>query len=223
VAIAIVFLVLGFILGLMGSLMLFYSQFRRSIAGYRVNMVVKATRDITKEQLRVNPYTSFFCDKYRFSLGVIIDAFTNPAFACSREFLKGQASRRGPWPRLIDSVETDRWQRFADHVRPVIDDINTYTFLGFIGPAIPSLARLKALSDLCREIENVVGSLDGGCEAGIVEIDSEGQIVPIAVERLIGVDEQSRERLRRGQDGIYEDYAKLARAWERWYACCNVL
>lgn len=92
-------LLLGFVLGILASILaglrLSFLQFKYSTAGFRVQSVPEATRHFANRSNN----TSTLRNKYRYSLGVIIDELQN-------------------WPKdntqfpLVAQLNGDRWQRF---------------------------------------------------------------------------------------------------------------
>lgn len=171
----------GFVLGIFASLIagvwMARIQFKASTAKYRVDMVTNATRDIFAQR---TSYLGPLRDKYRYSLGVVVEAL-----------VKGFGSEGwredGPWPLLFPapdenatdkSCETDRWDYFDRYVRPVLTDINVYSFLARVGhpskvlrfrPDLP-LRELDCLTELCHRLEDVVGELDAACEATKIQV-----------------------------------------------------
>ncbi|MCC6613690.1 MAG: hypothetical protein IT320_09450 [Anaerolineae bacterium] len=171
------FVLIGFVLGILASIAagvrLSFLQFKSSIAGYRVQMVTDATLRIHDATIE-DSYVGTLLDRYRFSLGVILEEL-------EQKFGRSDFNNDGGWPLLIDYDESetkkDRWWRFIHFVRPVIDDINVYAFVaGF--PRQPLLhfffgwlydrailLRLGKLTELCHQLETVVGELDAAFEA----------------------------------------------------------
>jgi hypothetical protein len=120
--------IFGILTSLVASLFITIKQFGDSTAGYRVQMVIEATRELTANR----PHTSPLRDRYRFSLGVIIDDL-HQSFPPNKGF-----PANGPWPPLVhngnkcedDGKQGDRWDKFERYIRTVIEDINVYSFLG---------------------------------------------------------------------------------------------
>jgi hypothetical protein len=190
----------GALLGFVLSIALVYLQFRSSIAGRRVKWVKEATGKIisTPRDRRGPPR-----NRYRFSLGVIIDDFDH---AWQNGF-----NSQGDWPALADS-EKDRWERFREHIRPVAEDIDSYTFLGIFFFLLPGLGRLRKLEKLCIHIEEVVMLTDAACEPegeqeAVIEF-RQGRIFPSAGEK----DEKGKLKL----EELKEGYSGLYKAWREW-------
>ncbi len=156
----------GVFTGIIANGLFMYSQFRNSIAVYRLRDVVEATRQL-KVWHRENRSKSALRDRYRFSLGVILDDLMNPAnkqhlvtwhFAFEWNERDATKEKQG-W-------EKDRWAKYLTHVRPVFEDVHTYSFLGVLGAAIPDARRLHQLSELCRKFEIFTGLLDACFDSG---------------------------------------------------------
>jgi len=136
---------LGVIGSVIAALILIWIQFRYSTAGYRVDKVREATEKITAP----NADTSLLRNKYRYSLGVIIDDL--------HQSFKNGFNERGPWPALVDNGDEcepieanksgDRWDKFNRYIRPVVEDINTYSFVGLLQLS-SSLRQLRLLTIL---------------------------------------------------------------------------
>src|SRR5262245_26425294 len=96
---------LGAILSFALSLLWPILQFRRSIAGYRLNAIVDATRLF----LKIDHDTGAPRDKYRFSLSALIDDLAHTDDTGHRP--------DGSWPSLIDDTSGDRWAKFLREIR----------------------------------------------------------------------------------------------------------
>lgn len=139
-----------FVLGYYLSTLVIYHQFKDSIGGHRVVDVARATHEFTQP----NPNTSVLRNRYRYGLGVIIDDLRQ---------MDEQGLKEGKCPLLIDK-DSDRWERFDKYVRPIMNDINAYSFLAVYSPLSPLLRQLDSLTNLCRAIEIVVMELDAAFE-----------------------------------------------------------
>ncbi|MBN1964797.1 MAG: hypothetical protein JW910_09130 [Anaerolineae bacterium] len=173
-------LLLGFCLGILTNVLaapiVLYWQFSSSIAGYRVKHTVQATRDIVDQLEQADTYTGTLQNKYRYSLGVMIDAM-------AQDF-RGGFAPDGPWPLLIakpnpDKPNSDRWERFNKYVRPVMEDINAYSIIGWLH-FIPLLNQLRILVELCTQLENTFSEIDRVLQyqGNLIRID-EGGISPV--------------------------------------------
>jgi hypothetical protein len=190
--------ILGIFAGLIATIVIIYLQFGRSIAGHRVKHVVAAT----KEFLRTPANTGATRNKYYYSLGVLLDDMHDIDS-------NGIKSSTGKWPLIADSIE-ERWARFNKYIRPVINDINAYSFLGsFRWLGLPLMRELHALTNLCREFEKVVSALDAGFQNPAIVAMSEGGI------SLIG------ERNDPRAIAITDAYKELAAVWDQWIKCCE--
>lgn len=186
------FLVLGVIFGFFANALVVYWQFRGSTAGHRVGWVADATRELETPS-KTGPPRS----KFRYALGVIIDDL--------RKMQEDGTKDDGKWPLLAGNK--DRWERFNKYVRPVLDDINNYSFLGWKGFFfLPRSRQLRNLAKLCVQIEDVVMRIDAACERPAVAEIIDGGISPID-----GVaDEDGRLQL------LEEGNIELYKAWQRW-------
>jgi hypothetical protein len=174
---------LGFIVGILINVLFTYWQFKDSLAGNRVKMVAEGTREIIAKLRSSDSYPGQLRNKYRYSLGVIIDDLS--------KMRSGGFKDNGKWPLLVDNVDVDHWSRFIRYVRPVVDDINPYSVLaGFRDLRLPLLGELHALINLCWQLEIVVSELDAAFEnPSVVEL-SAGGIAPIK-----DIDEEMRARV----------------------------
>lgn len=228
--------ILGFIFGLTGNVVMLMAQFSSSIAAYRVNGVTDATRQITSANER-GEYTGVLTDRYRYSLGVLIDEFTKQCF--KETFMAGHTLDEAIWPCLVDydsrrptSAEkmagVDRWARFERYVRPVVNDINDFALLYFVGQMVDpfrflgisrrclSLVRLQALGKLCREIETTVGLLDGAFEKGVVYLSEANHVTPVNLDDMCFVDQNTKTQHRAHQESLFDSYRQLSLAWVAW-------
>ena len=210
---------LDFILGLLGgfaanvvvSMAFAVAQFRFSMAGYRVQRVAEATREICGSSNRAR-----ICNKHRYSLGIIIDrleqtfgrngSFKSSEWPCLVHYARGT---QGGMPQIADrdgtaNPKADRWDLFNLYVRPVIEDIDSFSYIGRYLCFSKIFRQLKALTKLCTCLENVVCEFDAAFGAGLV--------------KLVMVN--SRVVIRPTSPGdvaqLEEEYCKLYRAWRKW-------
>ena len=131
--------IVGFVLDVVLSLILSLDQYW-GYTGNRVKKVVAATREIIEAKGR-----SRLRNRYRYSLGVIIDILD--------QIWKGDNFKRDAWPCLVNFADdangrlciadqegkpdpkADRWDLFNRYVRPVIEDISNFSFIGRYGLA----------------------------------------------------------------------------------------
>lgn len=189
-------LLLGFLLGILASIFagvrLSFHQFRYSTAGYRVDMVAEATSRLVrlKDGQAKDMSTGMLRDKYRYSLGVILDELV-------QTFHNSEFAADGPWPLTIDIVDetkgnensectyqgSDRWGRFNNYIRPVMTDINVYVFVARFPRPFDWIydkrlvRRLGNLAELCQQLETVVGELDAAMDANPAAIRSDGRAI----------------------------------------------
>lgn len=142
---------IGFLASFLVGQALTYWQFNKSIAGYRLNKVILATREIIKTKASKS-YTGPSRNRYRYSLGVIIDGLIGTYG--TKEIKK----RKDLLPPMIHE-EGDGWETFNKYVRPVLNDLNAYSFIGSL-IFIPKMRKLKTLIALCEQFENITGELD---------------------------------------------------------------
>jgi len=142
ILINIVFLLVGAAIGFFCNIIVgwdfSYKQFLSSTASHRIQMVIKATKDIIATPLEDYVKRSRLRDQYRYSLGVMIDDLTKAFGRAETSF-----NRNGPWPLLVpyneerpqdpmkgnDGKPLDRWHQFNKYVKPVVEDINPSSFL----------------------------------------------------------------------------------------------
>ncbi len=195
----------GYLIGFLTSVYLVYWQFKRSTAGFRLTNVVKATRVITLKLEDPNDnYTGTLQNKYRFSFGVVIDW-------CSTTFGTHRISKvPGHFPPLVD-INTDRWGKFKLYVRPVIEDLNPYSFLGWL-PFSRRMKQLRTLVLLCNAIEAVVMELDA-----VVQIDqNKGTSIVKAENPGFTINIQGNESHKVEIDLLLAKYEELELAWHKW-------
>lgn len=197
---------LSVLLGYIYAIKISIAQFESSTAGYRLQQVVEATQRLI-ELRRQSPdsYAGSLRNQYRYSLGVILDKLT-------QEFMEERFDENAPLPALINA-EGDRWKRFNDHVRPVIVDINVYTFLSRSLFAkrfnSKSMGRLETLTKLCTQMETIVSLLDYAMEGKQPILRFENRKLSFTGQG----DEKARER-------IIEEYKKLHGIWQCWCRLC---
>jgi hypothetical protein len=179
-------LIVGALLGVISTFVLFVLQFRASIAFRRVERVAQATNEI----LALVGRSAALRDIHRYSLGVVIDK------------LRSFNGNGPPWPCLIELNSKDRWDLYNNYVRTVVEEITPYAFLGRWLPrsAWLRLSQVYALSRLCDQLETISGLLDGAVEEGAIEINKE-LVTP--KNELYG-------------DTLKAAYRKLYDRWEIW-------
>jgi hypothetical protein len=190
------------------------NEFSSSTASYRVDQVIEATQEILQTK-----YRSRARDRHRYSLGVVIDHL-------EQVFGKDDGFRKNEWPCLVHHTQdeqpllanrdgtandqADRWDFFDLYVRPVVDDINGFSFIGKypIFPRIHKKTRqLKALTKLCTDLEIVVRELDAAFETKTkVRF---GRVLGKVVIQPVDSSDESIGRLR-------EAYRSLYKAWCEW-------
>jgi hypothetical protein len=183
----IILLIVGALLGIVVSFILFVLQFWASVARRRVERVAQATNEILANARRSGPLRNI----HRYSLGVIIDDL---------RYFNGTP----PWPCIIERNSNDRWDRYDKYIRPVVEEITPYAFLG---RGLPSwawpqtLQRVYALSLLCDQLETVTGLLDGAVEEKAIVI--ENRLITQVLNDLY-------------DDKIEAEYRTLYDRWETW-------
>ncbi len=127
-------------------------QFHQSTAGYRIARVIEATLLALDSQTNRPEVDATLASKYRNSLGPIL-LWLALTFDVSDD-LSSTAMPRGP---RFPNEPT--WEAYDMHVRSVLMDINTNSFIGWL-PGIPNVKRLIALQTLCFRIEELIGAAD---------------------------------------------------------------
>jgi hypothetical protein len=194
-------LLVGFLLGVYGSIVVVYVQFRNSSAGNRV----KQAKEVTKAKLKMKreDYDGYLRNQYRYALGVLI------CDLASKDDEKGFEA----WPTLINEdklgSENDRWDKFNHYVRPFVGDINAYAFLGAYRylPFFDLLYELYWLTNLCYKVEVTIALIDASMETPKAINFRRNQFVAIKVDdpRYIAVS--------KAFDDLYE-------AWRKWKIIC---
>jgi hypothetical protein len=209
--------ILGILLGLVTSatvgLKLALDQFSSSVAHYRVKKTAEATKEIFDKP---KSERSSLRDRYRYSLGVIIDELEQ-TFGKNYDFGKVEE-----WPCLTDYDEKkhqfdgDRWNRFNKYVRPVIEDVNSSSFVGkyrLIRYFSEDLRQLNALTIFCNCLENIVSELDAAIEAKLIELNDNNRIIP-----------QSSTNSGTGSiQRLNKEYQHLHAAWCEWLRVAGIL
>lgn len=213
-----------------------HSQFLSSIAGHRINMTVKATVEIINSPRKNSDQRSRLRDKYRYSLGVIIDIL-------ERSFGKDAFSTEGPWPCLTEvnkenltenplkndkGEDIDRWRYFDNYVRPVVQDINSYSFIGksrwlrLSRRRRETINQLDKLTQLCNQLEVAVSVLDAALEQkSLVEFYQEGSEVMIKPKLMID-GEEWKDHEKGVVRNLIDEYNKLHAAWIEWLRVSNL-
>lgn len=196
----------GFAMSLVASYWIIYEQFEHGVGGYRMSVVAEATHKFHEEFKKPagTRITSPIRDKYRYGLGVIIDDLEAMDEHGYKDFGKKVC------PCLAENG--DRWGRFNDYVRPVVDDINAYSFLRKFSSTAAPLLQLGALMDLCIQIEVVVMHLDAAFDeappiAAWKEVPEQGSGEHIVI---VGDTTDSRVVV------LNEEFVKLKGAWGAW-------
>lgn len=191
-------LVAGLAIGILGNLILIYRQFKNAVAGYRIRQIAEATKYFVETpKKKVN--TGFLRDKYRYSLGLVIDELSSN----NSDFLEDK------WPLLVG--ERDRWERFNEYVRPAMDDLDTYAFLGAYSIlGFYDLRQLNLIIKLYRQLETLVGLLDGAYEIGSIEIINGSRVTPTKDTNGPLIEEIRRE------------YKNLFKLWDDWLKLNNI-
>lgn len=197
----------GYAIGFGVSVYLLYWQFKRSTGGNRITNVANATREIiNKLQNTSDSYTGYLQNKFRFSLGVPIDW-------CGKTFgaPPNLPTKPNHYPPVVDLGGVDRWKKFRDNIRPVIEDVNPYSFLGWI-PFNRRLKRLRKLVILCNAFEDVVMELDA-----VIQIQENNNIVIVKAEDPgFVIETQAHPAHKIAIEALLNKYAKLEVAWQCW-------
>lgn len=204
----------GLVTDILVTLWASLNEFSSSAASYRVNRVVEATQEIVQIGHR-----SRSRDRHRYSLGVIIDHL-------DQTFGKDDGFKENEWPCLVHHTQdaqppladrhgtandkADRWDFFDLYVRPVINDINGFSFIGRY-PIFPyfykKIRQLKALTKLCTHLETVVRELDAAFETKTMV--RFGRVSGKVVIQPVNSSDEDIGRLR-------EAYRSLHTAWGEW-------
>lgn len=219
----------GFIGGVLSdfgvSLALSYHGFLHSTANYRLEKTLEATKKMIESPEDRSPLR----DEYRYSLGVIIDHleqvwekddFKDDKWPCLVNFKEDENGR----PYLTDrnqkrGKDADRWDWFDQYIRPVIVDVNAYSFLGrqrlvhcLFGWLFRSFSekidQIDALTKLYKQLETVVGKFDAAYEVDLVKPAKAGERVVIRP-----TSEPDPKGLR---EALRKAYYDLYHAWREW-------
>lgn len=155
---------LSIFIGVLGSFIVawvfFYMQYNKSTAAYRIRQIEEATKKIinAKKKNGENREIAMLRNHYRYSLGVVLDRIT-------KTYLNSSSSLEYPYPNFIDYDEDgkgnrscDGWRFFIERIKPVIDDINQYSFIGWM-PS-PYHKRLKIIVNICYQLQKIVETHD---------------------------------------------------------------
>lgn len=155
--------------GIVGSVIILWIQFKRSINNHFLEKIEMATNELLKEfKNPKNPKRSALRNIYRPYLSVIIDRLFNTygGGGLTSKYENGIQLH----PCLIhykinpDTNKTeDRWHTFNLYIERLISPLNSYVFLASI-PCIKKMKKVKkieALALLINQIELIVGIHDG--------------------------------------------------------------
>jgi len=208
--------IVGYCIGFLSSIYLIYLQFQKSTSGYRLSNIIIATKEITsKLQDKNDKYVGTLQNKYRFSLGAII---ARMATTFGTKYIPKQPGYY-PWLITIRRIDNpidgnpwaDRWIEFNTYVRPVIQDINSFAFLGWL-PVGNRMKQLKALIKLCNKIETVVAELDAVKQ---IDINQKIEIIkPDSPGYTLHID--GNEQYINEYKQLIKVYGELEIAWLDW-------
>lgn len=154
---------LSLFIGILGSFIVawvfFYMQYNKSTAAYRIRQIEEATKKIidAKKKNRENREIAMLRNNYRFSLGVALDRIT-------KTYSNSSSPLEYPYPNFIDYNEdekgnrSDGWGFFLGRIKPVIDDINQYSFIGWM--PFPQRKKLKIIVNICYQLQKIVETHD---------------------------------------------------------------
>jgi len=208
----------GIVAGTIVGLLFLSYEVRFSTAVYRVGKVAEATRNIVNTNSRGE-----LRNEYRFYLAVIIDRL-------DRTFGKVGKFERDRWPPLVHHTdeeqpqlanrhnqpdpEADRWDFFELYIRPVAEDIGRFSHVSKYPCLWKTIQQLRALTNLCNELENVVCRLDAAFEAkGLVELKKVDDAV------IVRPTPSANKRV----DGLRKSYEGLHTAWREWLHAVGVI
>lgn len=197
--------ILGFIASFTGGVLLIYWQFSKSMAGYRLVKVEEATKSITNEYKSANSYTGTIKNKYRYSLGVLIDLLTKTFGA------KGIPKSNDQYISMLKE-EGDGWEFFNFYVRPVINDINQFSFIGWL-IILPKMKKLKYLLNLCKQLENVTAELDS---IRLYARNNNLKILSIQENYILKINSQNDASANAKIEVLKNEYNKLEKYWNYW-------
>lgn len=197
-------IILGVFGGFVASLYILYLQFKRSTAWFRLINVINSTKEIVA-LAKSNQYSGYARNKARYSMGVPIDCIAQ----CYKETFQEKISDR--YPNLTPIVG-NRWEDFNLYVRPVIEDINPYSFLGWI-PLSTKMKQLQNLVNFINLIENVVASLDV-----VIQIQENNNIVIVTTNNGpgFGIAMTGNTGFDTEINTLLQHYRELEKQWYNW-------
>lgn len=202
--------IVGYCIGFLTSVYLIFLQFKKSTAGFRLEHICIATKEIVaKLQDKNDSYTGHLQNKHRFSLGVLIDW-------CATTFGTNTiAKKQGHFPPVVD-LNSDKWHKFELYIRPVVQDINSYSFLGWL-PFNKKMNQLKAIVKLCNAVEEVVAELDS-----IIQIQINKKIKIIEPDDPgFRINEKDNSQYNSEIQSLLLKYKELEISWYNWLKCVN--
>ena len=109
--------------------------------------------------------------------------------------------------------KADRWALFDEYIRPVIKNINNFSFLGIHDLArhlFPKskICQLNALTELCSRLRAVVSEFDAVYDSGLVRMVKANND-EIVIQPVSNANPQDVEQLRKA-------YCELYKAWNEW-------
>ena len=136
---------------LIGRIILLF-QYKQTTAGFRLYKVAAATHTILASK-NAEQGVDNIVDSLRYSAGKLM-------YRCYRAF--GETSHENThhqYPLLVNDLNevADFWNFYTTHVRPVINDVNNNSFIGWLPTR--EMRRLRSLVKLCNQVECVISEL----------------------------------------------------------------
>ena len=141
----------------------------------------------------------------------------------SRTFgANSKPKRKGEYISMLKK-DKDGWELFNLYVRPVINDINNFSFIGmfdFIPIMRKKIIKLKKLMNLCVQLEDLTAELDSirlyekRKKIKILDIKTKGGKLEIIDQ---GLDDEANKSIQMLKD----EYNKLEIRWKEWLKVIN--
>ncbi|PCJ23403.1 MAG: hypothetical protein COA97_11750 [Flavobacteriales bacterium] len=200
--------IIGFVASLSVAMTIIYWQFKHSMAGYRLRKIEEATHKIA-EKKKLNTYTGMERNRYRYSLGVILDRLIGSYGTNDIPKLENLH------PAML-AQDGDGWGTFNLYVRPVINDINAFSFISWLS-FLPMLKKLGLIFKLCEQLENVTAEMDA---IRLLQRTKKIKILEFVGEN-ISITNSNDSDVQEQINQLLAELENLERCWKKWLTCIN--
>jgi hypothetical protein len=197
-SIIVISVIVSIVVSILTGRIILLLQYKLTNAGFRVNKVAAATHEIMVLS-NVERKDGDVINSFRYSAGLFL-------YRCHKAFDAGQ-TENSLYPLLTDNIEkeVDSWRFYNTHVRPVINDINNNSFIGWL-PTI-EMRRLRSLVKLCNQVEYVISEI-----ALINQENRTKYMLGVGLDLVQFVNYDNQKELQPVKDA----YEVLRKDWFRW-------